>query len=63
VDSVDTLVVDHHAARDLKFYEWVEERGVLTAGRYENRENPLEAKRRELWRGEEAQVLKGEKPP
>jgi len=62
IDRVRTVVIDHHAARDLKFFEWVRERGLLTAGSYEGKERPLEARRRELWR-EGAQELKREKPP
>lgn len=50
IDAIDTVVIDHHVARDLNFYEWVKERGILTAGQFEGRENPLEAKRKELWK-------------
>ncbi|NPA86878.1 MAG: hypothetical protein GXO00_02630, partial [Candidatus Diapherotrites archaeon] len=52
VSAVDEVIVDHHAARGLKFYEELEELGVTTASRYMFGDDlPLEALRKRLWGG------------
>ena len=59
VERVDTVILDHHIARDLRFYEEVEELGVVTASRYHFGDDlPLEAWRKKLWEGME--VPRGE---
>jgi predicted metallo-beta-lactamase superfamily hydrolase len=51
-DKVDVVIVDHHAARDLSFFEKVKELGLETASTYHFGDNlPLEAWRKDLWKG------------
>ncbi len=51
-DVVDTVVVDHHAARDLTFFERIREMGLTTTSEYHFGDDlPLEALRRDLWKG------------
>lgn len=51
-NNIDVVVVDHHGARDLSFYERISELGLKTASQYHFGDDlPLEAWRRELWKG------------
>ena len=51
-DRIDTVIIDHHGARDLNFYEKIRELGAMTASEYHFGDDlPLEAWRKDLWRG------------
>ncbi len=51
-NKIDRIIIDHHAARDPSFYERINEMGIQTASEYHFGDDlPLEAWRKELWRG------------
>ena len=56
-DKIDTVIVDHHAARDKSFFDRIKEIGLYTASTYHFGDDlPLEALRKELWKGLEIPV-------